>query len=151
MDIKDKLEKLGMIKTKHEASLGYLCSDIDNEGIIIYENNLAPKTYIYEYIDNQNDVYDKNKGLNTIECGGYNPMDNSEVRSKLLFSNYQKRQKRDNIIKNLFITIAKYPALLNRLYNEYYKNQMVCKHHLIHHDNLLQSQVQHSQVLNFHQ
>ena len=59
---KNKLEKLGMIKSKEDASLGYLCSDIDNEGIIIYENNLAPKTYVYEYIDNKNDVYDKDKG-----------------------------------------------------------------------------------------
>lgn len=58
----EKLEKMGMIKTKDKASLGYLCSDIDNEGVIIYENNLAPKTYFYEYIDNKNDVYDKDNG-----------------------------------------------------------------------------------------
>ena len=60
-EYKDKLEELGMIKTGDECSLGYLCSDIDNEGVIIYENNLAPKTYFYEYIDNKNDVYDKDK------------------------------------------------------------------------------------------
>ena len=57
-----KLKGLGMIKSKNEASLGYLCSDIDNEGIIIYENNLAPKTYFYEYIDNKNDIHDKDNG-----------------------------------------------------------------------------------------
>ena len=62
-EYKDKLEELGMIKTGDECSLGYLCSDIDNEGIIIYENNLAPKTYFYEYIDNKNDVYDKDNGI----------------------------------------------------------------------------------------
>ena len=43
-----------MIKSKEDASLGYLFSDIDNDGIIFYENNLTPKTYFYEYIDNKN-------------------------------------------------------------------------------------------------
>ena len=41
-EYKDKLEELGMIKTGDECSLGYLCSDIDYEGIIIYENNCCP-------------------------------------------------------------------------------------------------------------
>ena len=62
---KNKLEKMGMIKTKKEASLGYLCSDIDNEGVIIYENNLAPKTYFYEYIDNE--IFDKDKGTKKVK------------------------------------------------------------------------------------
>jgi hypothetical protein len=57
-----KLREMGMIKPKNEASLGYLCSDIDDEGIIIYENNLAPKTYFYEYINNKNEVHDKDQG-----------------------------------------------------------------------------------------
>ena len=43
--------KKGLIKTKKDASLGFLCSDIKNEGFIIDESNLAPKTYIYTYID----------------------------------------------------------------------------------------------------
>jgi hypothetical protein len=59
----EKLKRLGMIKDKDNSSLGYLCSDIDNEGIIIYEKSLAPKTYFYEYIDNQNDVYDRENGV----------------------------------------------------------------------------------------
>jgi hypothetical protein len=45
------LQKKGLIKTKKEATLGFLCSDIKNEGFIIKELNLAPKTYMYEYID----------------------------------------------------------------------------------------------------
>ena len=49
-----KLVELGYIKDKKESSLGYLCSDIDNEGVIIYEKNLAPKSYKYEYVDNLN-------------------------------------------------------------------------------------------------
>jgi hypothetical protein len=57
-----KLREMGMIKPKNEASLGYLCSDISDEGIIIYENNLAPKTYFYEYINNKNEVHDKDQG-----------------------------------------------------------------------------------------
>ncbi len=32
-----------------------------NEGIIIYENYLAPYTYFYEYIDKKYGVYDKDK------------------------------------------------------------------------------------------
>jgi hypothetical protein len=57
-----KLREKGLIKPKSEASLGYLCSDVDNEGLIIYENNLAPKTYFYEYIDNNNKIADKENG-----------------------------------------------------------------------------------------
>jgi hypothetical protein len=51
-----------MIRTKQNSALGYLCSDIDGEGIIISEVNLAPKTYKYDYINNKNivSVSDKN-------------------------------------------------------------------------------------------
>ena len=38
-----KLRELGYIKPKSESQLGYLCADIDDEGIIINEKNLAPK------------------------------------------------------------------------------------------------------------
>ena len=47
-----KFKELGMIKD----SLGYLDNDIKKDGIIIYENNLGPKNYIYEYINNKNEV-----------------------------------------------------------------------------------------------
>lgn len=59
------LLKQGLIKTKKEAELGYLCSDISNEGIILKEINLAPKTYFYESIDNINviKVTKKCKGI----------------------------------------------------------------------------------------
>ena len=71
-----------------------LCFNIDNEGIIIYENNLAPKTYIYEYIDNQNNVYNKNKS--TMKAKGIPKYD----KSSPLFSNgeLQFDKKRDIII-----------------------------------------------------
>jgi len=59
----DKLRSLGMIKDKKNASLGFLCNDLKYEGIIFYQKNLAPKTYFYEYVDNKNDVYDKNNGV----------------------------------------------------------------------------------------
>lgn len=39
-----KLRELGYIKSKKDSQLGYLCSDIDHEGVIISEKNLAPKT-----------------------------------------------------------------------------------------------------------
>jgi hypothetical protein len=51
-----KLNEMGYITTKENAKLGYLCSDIKNEGVIIHEINEAPKTYMYSYIDNTNTV-----------------------------------------------------------------------------------------------
>ena len=47
-----KLLELGYGKEKKKAKLGYLCSDIKNEGLIFYEKNIAPKCYTYSYIDN---------------------------------------------------------------------------------------------------
>lgn len=44
--------------------MGYLCSDVDNEGVILREINLAPKTYMYDSIDNEN------KFKNTMKCKG---------------------------------------------------------------------------------
>jgi hypothetical protein len=53
-----KLRAMGLIQEK----LGYLSNDIKKEGIIIAENNLAPKLYRYEYIDNLNRINgEKNK------------------------------------------------------------------------------------------
>ena len=40
----------GFIVDKDKSKLGEMCSDIDDNGFIIYEKNLAPKTYCYEYI-----------------------------------------------------------------------------------------------------
>lgn len=54
-----KLLELGMI----EDSLGYLDNDIKKDGIIIYENNLGPKCYIYEYINNKNELYTDDKAI----------------------------------------------------------------------------------------
>src|ERR1700722_15372195 len=51
-----KLRDLGYIKSKSESELGYLCSDLDDKGIIIQEKNLAPKSYYYEYINSKDEV-----------------------------------------------------------------------------------------------
>jgi hypothetical protein len=59
---------MGYIKEKKNASLGYLCSDIKNEGIIIYEKNIAPKNYLYYFINNKNEVYENEKGV--MKCKG---------------------------------------------------------------------------------
>src|SRR5690606_9128567 len=53
----------GLIKTKAESQLGYLCADIDDERIIIREKNLAPKSYFYEYITNNNKLFLKDSGV----------------------------------------------------------------------------------------
>lgn len=63
-----KLKELGMIKDKKNSSLGFLCSDIKDEGFIIHEKNLAPKTYIYSYITNKNSV--KISDDATFKCKG---------------------------------------------------------------------------------
>jgi len=51
-----KLKALGLVKSKKDASLGFLCSDISNEGLIIKELNFAPKTYLYVYIDEKGNI-----------------------------------------------------------------------------------------------
>lgn len=53
-DAYKKLVSMGYIKQKEHATLGYLCSDIKNEGLIIKETNLGPKQYCYQYINNKN-------------------------------------------------------------------------------------------------
>ena len=51
-----KLIEKGYIIPKDQSKLGYMCSDIDDDGFIIYEKNLAPKTYCYEYITSKDKV-----------------------------------------------------------------------------------------------
>ncbi len=51
------LKGLGLIVPKSESKLGYLCSDIDNQGLIIAERNLAPKSYYYEYINDKDELF----------------------------------------------------------------------------------------------
>ena len=63
-----KLKELGYIRSKSDSQLGYLCSDVDKEGIIIHEKNLAPKTYKYEYINNKDELAINNKGVQ--KCKG---------------------------------------------------------------------------------
>jgi hypothetical protein len=94
---KDKLMKLGMIKSKEDSSLGYLCSDIKNEGVIISENNLAPKTYFYEYIDNKNELHirengtTKGKGIPQ-KCLDYKMYSKyTESEQKITFSGLRKK------------------------------------------------------------
>jgi len=48
-----QLKEKGLIIDKSKSKLGYMCSDIDNEGLIILESNLAPKTYIPRYDESQ--------------------------------------------------------------------------------------------------
>lgn len=57
-----KLRDMGYIVPKKAATLGLLTSDIDDEGLIIYEKNLGPKMYRYEYIDCNGNICIENKG-----------------------------------------------------------------------------------------
>lgn len=52
---------------KEKSKLGLLCSDIDDEGIIIKEINLAPKCYAYVYINKNGEIgiTNKTKGIPT--------------------------------------------------------------------------------------
>src|SRR3982751_636217 len=56
-----KLVEKGYIVSKDQAKLGYMCSDIKKEGIIIYEKNLAPKTYCYEALNNEEELFTEDK------------------------------------------------------------------------------------------
>lgn len=64
-----KLNELGLIKSKTNSKLGYMSNDTKNDGLIIREICIAPKCYMYEYIDKDgqihtsNDAVVKGKGL----------------------------------------------------------------------------------------
>ena len=64
----EKLMKLGYIVDKENSQLGYLCNDIKNDGIILSEINLCPKSYYYEYLTNDDKFHEKGDG--TIKCKG---------------------------------------------------------------------------------
>ena len=64
-----KLKELGYILPKEQAKLCYMCSDIDHNGLIFNEKNLAPKLYTYSYINDQGEIKEgenaimKSKGI----------------------------------------------------------------------------------------
>jgi len=64
-----KLRAMGYIKAGKEVALGFLSSDIKEEGLIIAENNLAPKLYRYEYVDQLNRINGK-KNKATLKAKG---------------------------------------------------------------------------------
>lgn len=59
------LKDNGWLVRKENSQPGLLCSDCDNEGIIIAEINLGPKSYMYTYIDECGnvEVVMKTKGI----------------------------------------------------------------------------------------
>lgn len=63
-----KLIDKGYIVSKKDAKLGYLCNDLDDDGIITKEINLAPKCYYNEYITNDNKYHDL--GDSSYKCKG---------------------------------------------------------------------------------
>lgn len=87
-----KLKELGVIKD----TLGYLDNDIKKDGIIIYENNLAPKSYIYEYINNKNEVAIKDRATMKLKgiphkCLTYDMYDNYKTIDPVEFSSLKKK------------------------------------------------------------
>lgn len=58
-----KLVKMGLIKLEKESQLGLLCNDIDDEGLIFYEKCIAPKCYIYYYINEKGEIREKETGV----------------------------------------------------------------------------------------
>jgi hypothetical protein len=92
-----KLLELGYIKEKKKAQLGYLCSDIKNEGLIFYEKNLAPKTYEYFYIDNNGDIKEMETGV--MKCKGIpkkclnHKLYDSKEATEVKFDGLQKKHK----------------------------------------------------------
>jgi len=62
------LNKKGFIKSGKNSKLGFMSHDVDDEGLIILEKNLAPKTYKYEYINEKDEAFDNDKC--TMKCKG---------------------------------------------------------------------------------
>lgn len=62
--IKPLVDK-GYYVNKKDAQLGLLTSDIDDNGIILFENNLGPKSYLYDYLTEKGlfDDTKKTKGI----------------------------------------------------------------------------------------
>jgi hypothetical protein len=52
-----RLMDLGVVMDEDDSGLGFLCSDIDNAGLIIREVNMGSKNYYYEYIDNTGKLF----------------------------------------------------------------------------------------------
>lgn len=86
-----KLKEKGLIKSKTESKLGYLCSDIKGEGLIIQEKNLGPKNYMYEYITNDNKIC--RAGDATMKCKGLHF--EKKDKSKSEEYNNDVKEKRD--------------------------------------------------------
>jgi hypothetical protein len=80
----------GLIKTKAESQLGFLCSDIDDEGLIISEKCIAPKTYIYEWINNKGEIFagDRSK----MKCKG---IPKKCLRTELYTNDNLEEEKRE--------------------------------------------------------
>ena len=100
----EKLYQLGYIKSKEESKLGFLCSDIKKEGIIISEINLAPKCYTYEYINNSDQLKlnenstMKSKGI-PLRCLNYEMYSNYKNEEQICeFSGL--RRKHTNLTKS---------------------------------------------------
>jgi hypothetical protein len=109
------LAELGYIKSKDNAKLGYLCSDIKKEGVIIYEKNEAPKTYMYEYINNENQVADQECGV--MKCKGIPKYD----KSRPLY-NTDGSLKIDKDGKMVYTKL-----LTSQMYKEHETNKDICK------------------------
>ena len=109
-----KLLSLGMIKSKDDSKLGYLCSDIKKEGLIIKEINLAPKCYAYEHINNIEEVFINDDAHLTIK--GIPKTDKSKAVT----------DKEGKLILNDEGDIQHEKIITNDMYYNYETNKKVC-------------------------
>ena len=58
-----RLLATGAVMDESNSDLGFLCSDIDNAGLIIKEVNMGSKNYYYEYIDNTGKLFLNEDGV----------------------------------------------------------------------------------------
>jgi hypothetical protein len=92
-----KLLALGYIKNKAEVKLGFLCSDIKGEGIITKEIDIAPKNYLYEYINNNGDKKENESAV--MKCKGIMKkvlradLYKEELTEELSFDSLKKKHK----------------------------------------------------------
>ena len=93
----DILVEKGLCLPKDDAKLGYMCSDIKKEGIILNARFLAPKCKAYEFINNENGLFiGDNAGITSKGIPVYDPKykntDYKEDHRLLRFEDYDKNE-----------------------------------------------------------
>jgi hypothetical protein len=95
------LKSKGLIMDSETSDLGMLCSDIEDEGLIIHEKNEGSKNYYYEYIDRNNNLFLSENGV--MKAKGIPKVDKLGTGKKLLNQSLWQ----DSVAKRMDFTLFK--------------------------------------------